>query len=200
MKQVCPSVQEAAFNCPHCGALAHQSWFSLHAAGLPTKEPLPVIVSPENLAAINFEHIEDVKEREKLTRLASRMAEGLPFLKESLNTKYLGLELYNTFVSRCFNCKDISIWIYDKLVHPRRGAVPPANSDLSKDIRQDYDEASSILDLSPRGAAALLRLAVQKICIELKQPGKNLNDDIGALVATDGLDPRILRRPLIQYE
>jgi hypothetical protein len=61
---------------------------------------------------------------------------------------------------------------------------------MPEDIRRDYDEASSILDLSPRGAAALVRLGIQKLCKELGQTGKNINADIKALVAA-GLDPRV---------
>ncbi|MEL6643310.1 MAG: DUF4145 domain-containing protein [Pseudomonadota bacterium] len=76
------------------------------------------------------------------------------------------------------------------MVFPQKGEAPPANQDLPPEIARDYDEASSILDLSPRGSAALIRLAIQKLCKFLGQPGDNINADIKALVA-DGLDPRV---------
>jgi hypothetical protein len=62
------------------------------------------------------------------------------------------------------------------------GDTPPPNADLSEDVRKDYDEARAILVRSPRGSAALLRLCIQKICVELGEPGKNLNEDIKSLV------------------
>ena len=187
MKHVSPSVKETAFNCPHCGALTTQHWWALYARRNPEKHRFPLIGDPEHIQKIKS--IEDDENRNKLLRLVEKMADGRPFFEETKGGHHANLMLYNTFVSECFNCKDISIWIYDKLIWPQRGEAPPANPDLSDDIRRDYDEASSILDLSPRGSAALIRLAIQKLCKELGKSGKTLNDDIGELVK-DGLDQR----------
>ena len=93
-------------------------------------------------------------------------------------------------ISVCFTCDKLAVWIGEKLVFPpiRRGIAPAA--DMPEAIRTDFDEARSIIDLSPRGAAALLRLAVQKLCIHLGEPGKELSTDIGSLVRK-GLPPQI---------
>ncbi len=61
---------------------------------------------------------------------------------------------------------------------------------MPEDIRADYEEANTIANASPRGAAALLRLAIQKLCKHLGKPGKNINQDIADLVA-NGLPPKV---------
>lgn len=191
MTQIPPSVKETAFSCPHCYAFANQKWFVLYVTETPNTNPLP-LVEP-----IDCSQVKDVDKQEKLLQIFAKMAERRPFLElpfERIDNRnanmYMYATLYNAFVSCCFNCKKESVWIFDRLVYPQRGKAPPANPDLSDDIRRDYEEASSILDLSPRGAAALMRLAIQKLCKELGKPGKNLYDDIGALVA-EGLSTTV---------
>ncbi len=187
MKYVSPSTQETAFNCPHCGALAKQFWFTVHADKM-NKNSKPRIINEEAIGRIIWDTIPDKDNRDKARAKIERLAEGRPFFEKNIH--YRDIDIENMWFSRCYNCDDISLWIYDKLLYPQRGVAPEPNPDLPDDIRRDYNEASSILDFSPRGAAALIRLCIQKLCKELGQPGKNINDDIGALVA-DGLDPRV---------
>jgi predicted metal-dependent TIM-barrel fold hydrolase len=65
---------------------------------------------------------------------------------------------------------------------------------MPADVLTDFDEARRIGAESPRGAAALLRLCVQKLCVALGLPGKNINEDVAALVKK-GL-PELLQQSL----
>lgn len=77
-----------------------------------------------------------------------------------------------------------------QLVYPAILPAPEPNTGLPPDVLSDFNEAREIAARSPRGAAALLRLCIQKLCIQVGKPGKDLNADIGSLVK-DGLDQRI---------
>lgn len=85
-------------------------------------------------------------------------------------------------LSFCFNCDEYSIWYKKAMIYPDFAGIEPPNADLNLDIQTDYAEAVSIVHKSPRGAAALLRLAIQKLCKQLGEKGENLNTDIGNLV------------------
>jgi hypothetical protein len=74
------------------------------------------------------------------------------------------------------------MWLKEKMVVPDSSAAPPPSQDMPDDVKEDYNEARSVLSRSPRSSSALLRLAVQKLCIDLGGTGKNLNEDIGTLV------------------
>ena len=86
------------------------------------------------------------------------------------------------FFSRCAHCAKVSFWFGTALVFPATSPAPAASPDLPADVAADYTEAATVVVLSPRAACALLRLALQKLCVHLGEPGKNINDDIGALV------------------
>lgn len=70
-------------------------------------------------------------------------------------------------------------------------SIPLPSSDMPEEVIKDYNEARAIFGSSPRSSAALLRLALQKLCKYLGEPGKKLDDDIGALVAKKGLSREI---------
>lgn len=104
---------------------------------------------------------------------------GMPHL--TAGSKGVGQQSF-FWTCRCSRCSRFSVWIDERLVFPTVISGPAANPDLSADILGDYEEARQIALSSPRGAAALLRLAIQKLCRELGEPGKNINDDIATLV------------------
>ena len=75
------------------------------------------------------------------------------------------------------------LWVSGRIVWPLVGAVEPPNADLSERIKRNYREASAILDLSPRGAAGLLRICIEELCEDLKAKGDKLDQKIADLVA-----------------
>jgi hypothetical protein len=61
-------------------------------------------------------------------------------------------------------------------------SIPMPHPDMPESIREDYEEARGVFLTSARSAAALLRLAIQKLCKELGEKGKHIDTDIGELV------------------
>jgi hypothetical protein len=90
----------------------------------------------------------------------------------------------------CRHCAEFSLWVGDRMVDPSGSTAPLPNPDLPKALFADYEEARSVLASSPRSAAALTRLVIQKLCKELGQSGEHLFGDIAALVK-GGLSVRV---------
>ena len=91
--------------------------------------------------------------------------------------------------SACEHCGEHTLWLMTaesdvstRIVWPATSLGPRPCSELPEEVTSDFEEARAIVGSSPRGAAALLRLCVQKLCMELGEPGEHLNADIGALV------------------
>jgi hypothetical protein len=159
-----PEFRKTSFNCPFCGAFAQQHWHS-------------AFKRPENVVNPGITAVPDF------------------------------------YVSVCAHCDKHAIWFQPaqrpipqhlpdpvkavmalsnkaRLVFPAPAQGPLPNPDLPDDIKADFLEARGIAAPSPRGASALLRLCIQKLCKHLGEPGENLHADIGALVAR-GLPKKI---------
>ncbi len=93
-------------------------------------------------------------------------------------------------VSECEHCEQLCLWYFDRMVYPNRGNAPVPNPDIPDEVKKDYEEAASIYTKTPRGEAALLRLAIQKLCVHLGGKGENINNDIKTLV-TKGLPKKV---------
>lgn len=93
-------------------------------------------------------------------------------------------------MSKCEHCDKKIIWLNEEILYPKKMIAELPNDDLSDEIKKDYLEAAIIFNDSPRSSAALLRLALQKLCKQLGEKGENINTDIGNLVKK-GLNSQI---------
>jgi len=185
-----PAIDSTAFACPHCGVFTTQHWYTVYARQKGEDNRTPTI--PDEDARRYYETDGDIPEetRAKLLAWCDRMALGLPFTEALDQSPYVREEVSNVNLSECYNCDRMAVWVHRNMVFPNNVEGPIPNPDLPDDILRDFTEARSILATSPRGAAALLRLAVQKLCASLGERGKNIDDDIASLVKK-GLDPLV---------
>ncbi|WP_315867192.1 DUF4145 domain-containing protein [Pseudomonas sp. JV414] len=116
--------------------------------------------------------------------------------------KLLGEQYGSTFATlywycKCDHCGQNSVWLRSageleqgQLIYPYLLSVPYGHEAMPKECLADYDEAREICERSPRGAAALLRLCLQKLLVHLGGSGENIDADIKKLVA-GGLDSHV---------
>ncbi len=98
-----------------------------------------------------------------------------------------GYQNNDLHIAICTHCKGRVVWFVDNynsyMLWPFGIAnAPLPHQDMPENVKADYIEARNICKLSPRGAAALLRLAIQKLMKHLGEKGENINTDIGSLV------------------
>lgn len=171
-----PKLGKSNFQCPHCKVVSQQDWFDKRNA-------TTVVQNIVNNTFLNYRSSIRDYHQEAIVKFLNR------FYQE--NEKQLPNFIPSKFsISTCLTCSDISIWVEAKLVYPKQIAIEPPNQDMSEEIQNLYNEALSIAMDSPKGATALLRLALQLLLKQLGKSGKNINNDIKELVS-EGLSPKI---------
>lgn len=107
----------------------------------------------------------------------------------------------------CASCKQPNIWMQTdnyiqeldethklgELIYPIITIVPHPSEDMPDEIKKDYLEAASIYQKSPRGAVALLRLGLQKLCMHLGGEGKNINADLAKLAEDELVSKKLIK-------
>jgi hypothetical protein len=164
-----PKYKSKKFICSHCNVLAKQDWLESY-----------------NIANIIYKLCDNYY-LEYRRNIDSYSQDNI---RKFINSIKKDIQIYvsnnilpeNLSISFCQNCNNYSLWIDKKLIFPRTISIDPPNQDLNDEIKALYNEAKLIFNDSPKGAAALLRLALQKLLIQLGMKGKNINEDIGKLV------------------
>ena len=188
-KNITPKLGGKSFNCPHCGALSHQSWFFTFIENYRNDEPPSLFTSDQLEEIINDPKIAKDMKSNLITNIKRLMAKEV-FVEKYQDSVFLRSRLHSIYLSQCYSCEAFSVWIADDLIYPKLEFFILPNEDMPADVKADFMEAAAIVNLSPRGSAALLRLSIEKLLSHLNVSGKGLTNDIGELV-TRGLDKRI---------
>jgi hypothetical protein len=186
-KTITPALGLDSFSCPHCGALAHQVWFrcwiDAFKSGLK-----PSLYTADGVNHEYIEQMDDQSEKARVLAFVERLSKHELTYRNTGESAYGFAEMMNLSISSCHSCAGFSVWVAGSLIYPTTDAELIPQEDMPPTVKADFNEAANIFEKSPRGAAALLRLAIQKLMPSLGQKGENLNSDIGALVR-QGLDP-----------
>lgn len=133
-KYIAPAPLLGVFTCPFCDVTAVQNW------------------------SANRNAVEVLKRGESGSYVLRSPRPGDYPARVTSNT-----EISEWAFSECANCHHITVWHRDEVVFPSVCPVEEPNYDMPEDVKADYREAASVLALSPKSSAALLRLALQKL-------------------------------------
>jgi hypothetical protein len=175
------SVTRTDFACPTCGAHAAQTWFDCFADEKRGDTRCPFIPDIERMRTAAF----DTKEEQaawagKWLPRYEKLATGVPVLTKRSSGNSCWYDLGNVFASQCFNCKEVALWIHERLVFPRAATRGPAPSDVPLSLAADFNEAGAVFSVSAKASAALGRRCLQGV---LRDKGYTQHDLVGAIDA-----------------
>lgn len=98
-------------------------------------------------------------------------------------------------MSVCAKCDVGAVWQIKttRMIFPDSTSAPRPALNMPEDVKIDYMEAADIFSRSPRAAAALLRLALQKLCVHLGEKGEKIDVDIRELAKKHVLPQMLIK-------
>lgn len=100
---------------------------------------------------------------------------------------YAGGSLEPVPIDRCIctACQNVSFWstVEKVQIFPKSVAAPMPHADMPDTCKEDYMEGRMLAADSPRAAAAILRLCIQKLLHALGGKGRSIDEDTAWLVA-----------------
>ena len=175
-----PEYKKSAFHCPHCEVYADQHWSEISRYN--------TLFFSKNIKMFLEKEFNPSYPHNSLSNL-------LNFLNEIFNSLYIK----NSFFSLCAHCKKYSIWVNEpikanpypqdnwKMFYPNVSTAPLPIEEMPDSVKELYNEAREIVGKSPRGACALLRLAIETLLKEIGLKGKTLK----AMIEGSDLSERI---------
>ena len=163
-----PERDKDHFVCPHCGVVAKQEWTNVDYLS-------KIVNSILTNLYLEYRTNTTAQRQEVIGKFCDFLTGSLPrIMPRNFIPNQFGF-------ARCQACLNTTVWRGTEVIYPRSQPFPEPNEDLDEGIRKLYYEAAGIYQDSPRAAAALLRLCIEKLCRQLGETG-SLNTCIGNLV------------------
>ena len=169
-----PEFRKESFHCPYCRVLATQEWNNdvIFLKNLYQYQYQIFLNYRETIGEYTQGHIRDF------------LSHAKPSFLSFSNRPY--------FVARCLSCKNYSFWVNEKMVHPLVSNAPAPNADMPENVKELYEEARNVQPHSARAAAALLRVALEKLTEDLGETKGSLYIRIGNL-KKQGLPKKVIQ-------
>lgn len=165
---ISPDYGKDGFTCPNCQVYAHQVWTEIEKIN---------VRKSEYRTSKNLRKISEIIKSNVFNQEEELVDQSAHY--KSVNT-YL---VDNTVaLSTCSRCYQESFWVNGEIVFPNTSITPQPHNDMPEEVKEVYNEARGIHNISPRASAALLRLALEKLLPLLGAEGKDINNMIGDLV------------------
>ncbi len=178
---------ETKIKCPNCSIIAKQSVYAMYVDQYENPTELLQNINQRRLILKGIEKLSDQSG-------TGPEAYGNFYVQNiSIFPVSSPKEVYpvsSLFLSNCQNCGKSTVWFNDLMIYPQFKQIKKC-PEMPTKVAEYFDEANLILELSPRGAIAILRLAIEELIKQFEKNKKSLNTEIRKL-ERDGYNKNLI--------